>query len=94
MIDSAFDEVSRLRLSAGEMAAAKPSRALAAELALVTFERNAFRDRCHALERMVAFLTGRAPEPAALDREVNAIAQRDAVLAILKEAALPAAAVS
>lgn len=63
-----------------------------ADSQLLHFERNAYRDRCHALERTVAFLLGREPEPAALDHSAHLEAQRNAALEILARAAeaLPA----
>ena len=71
-------------MSAGEIAAATPTpRTLYPELQMLTFERNAYRDRCHALERMVAFLTGREPETAAIDRTAQLEAQRDTLLELL-----------
>jgi hypothetical protein len=76
-------------MSAGEIAAATPMpRRVYPEIEQLTFERNAYRDRCHALERMVAFLTGREPEPA-IDRTAKLEAQRDILIELLAGAALP-----
>jgi len=87
-----------IALSIREEAAAMPAPRsyTQAEAQLLHFERNAYRDRCHALERMVAFLLGREPEPAALDQSAQLEAQRNAALEILSRAAevLPAASPS
>lgn len=88
---------SLLAMSEREVAAARPYLHIApssdtmADLTLVTFERNAYRDRCHALERMVAFLLGREPQPGALDCGAHLEAQRNAVLDLLARHPLPAA---
>jgi hypothetical protein len=72
------------QMSQGEIAAATPIASdCSAGCQLIAFERNAYRDRCHALERTLAYLLGREPELAALNREVDAVAQRDAVIAAL-----------
>lgn len=83
-----------LGMSRGEIAAATPAPGISARLQLLAFERNAYRDRCHALERMVAFLAGREPEPAAVDLSAQVEAQRNAALAILEHAAQVLPAVS
>ena len=82
-----------IAMSIREEAAAMPApRAYSpAEAALLHFERNAYRDRCHALERMVAFLLGREPEPAAIDHAAQLEAQRNAALDLLAQHTLPAA---
>lgn len=88
---------SRLHLSPCEIAEAVPLPSMpgdASGLQLLRFERNAYRDRCHALERMIAYLTSREPDTATLDREVKANAEREAdLIAALNRIAdrLPAA---
>ena len=79
--------IERLAMSNGEIEAATPlSVDCTARCFLVTFERNAYRDRCHALERTVAYLLGREPELVHLDQSAQLEAQRGAVLEVLAAA--------
>lgn len=76
--------------SPGEMARAQPVPATdvtgcgCADAIRLTFERNAYRNRCFDLQRMIGFLVGKPPAETEADARILELeAQRDALFQLL-----------